>query len=567
MVGSLTSFELDMRLQSVTSTLVGAVLALVVSAPGGLAQPVPGTTTPAAQTSADKPAPTDPLGRTTPRGTVLGFLTAARKGENELARQYLDTRLSGKPAEDLAHQLFVVLDAKLPARLTLISDVPEGSRSNPLRPDQDLVGTVASAGSQIPVLVERIRRPKEEPIWLFSSTTLDSIPSLYQEVSTKDYSAFLPEFLKGARVRRFHLGEWLIVLLTIPIAYFATGLLNRLLVPLARPIWRRLLGDAGSQIHTVLPVPARLLLLSLLGRWLLSALSLSLLVRQFWSNVARMLTIVTVVWLLIVIAGKVEQYLQRRIPSANFAAAQSLLRLSRRAVELLFVFAGLLAMLRHFGVDPTPALAGLGVGGIAVALAAQKTLENVIAGASLIFDQAVRVGDSLKMGEIVGTVDHIGLRSTRIRTLDRTVVSVPNGQIANASLETLSARDKFWFHPVVTLRYETTPDQLRVVLDGIRTMLETHPAVDPKSIRVRFVRLGAFSLDVEGVAYLSARDWDHFLEIQEQLLFGITEIVERAGTGIAFPSQTMYVADPQGALAARPASDRSSREAGTPTAP
>ena len=420
----------------------------------------------------------DPLGRSTPRGTVLGFLNAARKGENELARQYLDTRLSGKPAEDLAHQLFVVLDAKLPARLTLISDAPEGSRSNPLRPDQDVVGTVTGEGGPIPILVERIRRPKEEPIWLFSSTTLDSIPSLYQEVSTREYSAFLPEFLKGARVRRFRLGEWLIVLLAIPIAYFATGLLNRLLVPLARPIWRRLLGDGGRQVRTVLPVPARLLLLSLLGRWLLSSLSLSLLVRQFWSNIARMVTIVAVVWLLIVIAGKVEQYVQRRIPSANFAAAQSLLRLSRRAVELLFVFAGLLAMLRHFGVDPTPALAGLGVGGIAVALAAQKTLENVIAGASLIFDQAVRVGDSLKMGEIVGTVDHIGLRSTRIRTLDRTVVSVPNGQIANASLETLSARDKFWFHPVVTLRYETTSDQLRVVLDGIRNMLETHAAVD-----------------------------------------------------------------------------------------
>ena len=200
------------------------------------------------------------------------------------------------------------------------------------------------------------------------------------------------------------------------------------------------------------------------------------------------------------------------------------------------------------------------IGGIAVALAAQKTLENVIAGASLIFDQAVRVGDSLKVGEIVGTVDHIGLRSTRIRTLDRTVVSVPNGQIANASLETLSARDKFWFHPVVTLRYETTPAQLRIVLDGIRTMLEAHAAVDPTSIRVRFVRLGAFSLDVEGVAYLYARDWDHFLELQEQLLFGITEIVERAGTGIAFPSQTMYVAERQGAPAASPKIDRSSRQ-------
>jgi MscS family membrane protein len=148
----------------------------------------------------------------------------------------------------------------------------------------------------------------------------------------------------------------------------------------------------------------------------------------------------------------------------------------------------------------------------------------------------------------VGTVDHVGLRSTRIRTLDRTVVSIPNGQIANMSLETLSERDKFWFHPIVGLRYETTADQLREVVDGVRQLLSDHPLVDRESVRVRFFRLGPFSLDVEIFAYFFARDWAHFLEIQEQLLFSVTEIVEKAGTNIAFPSQTMYVANPQATL-------------------
>jgi len=183
------------------------------------------------------------------------------------------------------------------------------------------------------------------------------------------------------------------------------------------------------------------------------------------------------------------------------------------------------------------------VGGLAVALAAQKTLENVIAGASLIFDQAVRVGDSLKVGDIVGEVDHIGLRSTRIRTMGRTIMIIPNSQIANASLETLSARDKFWFNHVVGLRYETTPEQLRVVLAEIERMLAGNAAVDPSTVRVRFIRLGAFSLDVEVFAYLRARNWNHFLELQETFLFGITTIVDHAGTAIAFPSQTMYVDD------------------------
>jgi len=103
----------------------------------------------------------------------------------------------------------------------------------------------------------------------------------------------------------------------------------------------------------------------------------------------------------------------------------------------------------------------------------------------------------------------------------------------------------FWFHPSVGLVYETTPAQLRAVVDGIRRMLDEHPLIDRQSVRVRFLRLGAFSLDVDVSAYLFARDWNHFLEIQEQLLFGVTEIVANTGTQIAFPSQTMYLAGGQ----------------------
>ena len=211
-------------------------------------------------------------------------------------------------------------------------------------------------------------------------------------------------------------------------------------------------------------------------------------------------------------------------------------------INCLVFFAGVLVALHYFGINPTAALAGLGVGGIAVALAAQKTLENVIAGISLIADQAVRVGDTLKLSDVVGTVEDVGLRSTRIRTPDRTLVCVPNSQIANMSLETLSARDKFWFHPVLGLRCETTPDQLHAVMAGIGTLLNEHPNVDSLSARVRFLRFGVSSLDVEIFAYASANDWNEFLQIQEQLLMGIMDIVQKAEAEIAFPSQTLYLA-------------------------
>ena len=230
-----------------------------------------------------------------------------------------------------------------------------------------------------------------------------------------------------------------------------------------------------------------------------------------------------------------------------------MLRLVRRLADALVIAAGGLVTLHYFGVDPTAALAGLGIGGIAVALAAQKTLENVIGGVSIIVDQAVRVGDFLKLGDTLGTVDSIGLRSTRIRTLDRTILSVPNGQIANVNIETLSVRDKFWFHHFVGLRYETTSGQMRAVVDGIRTHLDGHPMVDRgEPIRVRFFRFGPFSLDVEVFAYLLAGDWEAFLETQQELLLDVMEIVERAGAAIALPSQTLHLADARDGAAAAP---------------
>jgi MscS family membrane protein len=236
---------------------------------------------------------------------------------------------------------------------------------------------------------------------------------------------------------------------------------------------------------------------------------------------------------------------------AHFGESVAVLRLARRVGDVLIVCAGFLAALGYFGVDPTAALAGLGIGGIAVALAAQKTLENVIGGFSLVFDKALRVGDVLKLGEIVGTVDQIGLRSTRIRTMDRTVVSVPNGQISTVNIETLSERDKFLFRHVIGLRYETTPAQIRTVVSQLHALLMTQPGADLESVRVRFLRLGAFSLDIELFAYFYASDWNRFLEIQEGLLLQAMEVVHRAGTQIAFPSQTLHLTDDRAARASR----------------
>jgi MscS family membrane protein len=198
------------------------------------------------------------------------------------------------------------------------------------------------------------------------------------------------------------------------------------------------------------------------------------------------------------------------------------------------------------GISVTPLIAGLGVSGLAVALAAQHTIENFIAGLVLFADKPVRIGDTCQFGEHRGTVEQIGLRSTRIRGIDRTVISIPNSEFAKLRLVNFTRRDKILLRTQLGLRYETTGDQLRHVLAGLRAMLAAHSRIDDESIRVRFIGYGAYSLDIEIHALAKTSDWPTFLAIQEDVLLRVMDVVNDSGCGFAFPSQTHYVATDTG---------------------
>ena len=482
----------------------------------------------------------DPLGRSTPRGTVLGFLIAAGKGDNQVAAQYLNTpRESAKAAAGLAGELYVVLNRRLPARLNEISDRPEGSPTSLLRPDLYLVGTID--GANLDVTLERVERDDTGQVWLFSRGTLEAIPAIYEETHQASVENIFPPALVNNYLAGIPAYEWLFVFVGLPLIYFLTGLLNRLLLPVVAWVLSRFRRRTDQRPKQVLPQPIRLLIVAASIRWLLSEVGLSLIARQFWATLATLITICACVWLLILINRRSEQYFRARLQSRHSSGTASVQRLICRSIDLVFVFAGFLIILRHFGINPTAALAGLGVGGIAIALAAQKTLENIVGGISLILDEAVRVGDVLKVGEVTGTVDDIGLRSIRIRTLDRTMLVIPNGQLANMNLEIISCRDKFWFHPTITLRYETTSAQITSMTEGVQHLLMSNPNIDGDSVRVRLFQMASFSLNIDVFAYVYALDWNQFLRIQEDLLHAIMAIAQQFGVQFAFPSQTTYL--------------------------
>jgi MscS family membrane protein len=231
----------------------------------------------------------------------------------------------------------------------------------------------------------------------------------------------------------------------------------------------------------------------------------------------------------------------------------SVLPLTERVLKAGLALLATIFILQNLGFNVTGIVAGLGVGGLAVALAAQKTVENLFGGVSVVVDQPVRIGDMCKFGDKQGVVEEIGLRSTRIRTLDMSVVTVPNAEFSQVQIENLSTRSRIRLYTLIGLRYETTPDQLRYVLAEIRKLMLAHPKVDPEPLRVRFCAFGASSLDVEIFAMVRTADMNEFGAIREDLFLRILDIIGASGTGIAFPSRTLYLGKDPGLHAERSA--------------
>ncbi len=456
------------------------------------------------------------------------------------ASLYLNTPLKGAAAQALARQLFTVLDRRLPPILLELSDSPEGSPLT-LTPDQNLVGTISSAEGPVDIVVERVRLGSDGHVWLFSKETLSKIPDLFAELDAIQVDRIFPKLWSTTRIGGIALFNYLGAFVILPVVYLLLSALSGILGLVVVSVRQRAMQKESTSRPQILSQPLRFLLIALFIYWILSKLALPLLAREFWATIAILLAIVACVWLSFRLNDRVENYLRRRLARRGNIAAGSVVHLGRRLLELLVLCAGVLSGLYLFGFNPTTALAGLGIGGIAIALAAQKTLENVIGGISIISDRVVRVGDILKVGDTYGTVEEVGLRSTRIRTLDRTLVAIPNGQLANLSLECVSSRDKFRFHPLVRLRYDTTAAQMQSILVGLRNILTRHPLIESDTVRVRFLQFGTSALELDVLAYIKARDSNHFLEIQEELLLRYMETVEATGAQIALQAPVYVV--------------------------
>ena len=432
-----------------------------------------------------------------------------------------------KNGPELARQLEDLLD-DTPFDIATLSRSPLGDLDDGLARGRERLITFEQNGRPLELELDHVELKPGLKVWLVAADSIPLIPKAHQLLAETPFEKKLPQVLVTHEFLDTQLWRWIVLLASGVLVWFAAGIVARTLVSIAHRV-----THAASVEHFRAPV--RLGLAITVFRAVMEFSPPSAIVRLYLGRALAMAFFLALAWVGAVVIDLVGERWRSRLDPRMKAMTYSVLPLGRQVLKLFLYLIAFLAVLSVWGYNTTTILAGLGVGGIAVALAAQKTIENLFGGISVIGDRPVLVGDFCRFGNRVGTVIDIGLRSTRIRTLDRTVVSVPNGQFSAMELENFSSRDKIWFHQTLSLRRDTTVEQLQRVMSSIREMLRKHPKVETGDIPIRFVGIGTYSFDLEVFAYVLTPDGDEFLAIQQDLLLELLRAVERAGTGLAVP--------------------------------
>lgn len=492
--------------------------------------------------------PDDSLGRRNPRGTVSGFIQAVAEQDLIKASEYLNLEKplqTNKERERIVMVLQRLLDQGgniMP--YSWISSKTTGRTDDDLAPEEDLVGTVTANGEVINIFVESTEKP-EAPIWKISRKTVETIAAITIDDPLL-VDRVLPKALKDHLWGGVAIGHWLAVVVLIILAYVLSWLITWFIGFLIRISWAKARTEQGLAVIEAFTLPFKLYLAVWLFVMISQQAGISIIVRQRFSTITVVIGVVAFVILLLRLTDQISSFSKGKMTRRGRVSAVSIILFLRRAIKIAIIIFGIIAVLSSIGFDVTTGIAALGIGGIALALGAQKTVENFVGSVTLIADQPVRIGDFCKVGDISGTVEQIGMRSTKIRTGERTIVTIPNGEFSSTKIENFAHRDRFLYAPVINLRYETTPDQIRYLLVELRNILYAHPKVSPDPARVRFVGLGETSLKLEVWAYVETPDFDEFVEVKEDLLLRMMEVIAASGTGFAFPSQTLYFAKDKG---------------------
>ena len=477
---------------------------------------------------------------------------------NIFSRRRKGIDVSADEEQELAQKLFNVLNTTFPASALSSANAEFDGRGEDQRPQDEITITGKNLiGKTLPVTLVR-EDDHNVKLWFISRQTLNQVPEAYDSLQWRTLEQKIPSPLVRNRPLGMPLWQWIAIILLVPIA-MAVGWVIALAGRMVFGRYRRYRGLpelAPRPLST--SVQARCWSAILIHYAFVLWIGASIQFRQYYRYFLIVVFAIAAYWAITRITHWIFRGIAVQLTERGRLAERSLLSLTRRVLDVLIFLVIGLAALSSMDVNVTAALAGLGIGGLAIGLGAQKTFENLLGGISILTDKAIVVGDSCKIGDRAGTVEDIGLRSTRIRTEERTVVSIPNGTVATATLENFRFREKILCRQLVRLRYDLSPDHMRYVLAQIREVLAKNPKVEAATSRVRILRFGDYAVEVEVYAYIFERDYGLYLAAQEALILDVLDALDRTGGALALPSQTTIVTqdawvDPEKAAAAKKA--------------
>lgn len=517
---------------------------------GAMAQILPAKEQAETATEAEKPK--DPLGRETPQGTMKGFLQSVADEDYEQASQYLDlsalSRADRSNGAEYARNLQTLMDRQgWLAPDNKLSDKPEGYVEDHLEENVDNAGTLRAQKRTTEINLTRSENANGNMLWFFAADFVKQIPELSRNLNATLLDRIMIGKLDSLKFRGAPVGHWLAMIALYGFSYLVSGVFVRGFIRIIRRIFRKKNADAPSEHHLIdaFQTPLRLYVMLWLAALLALFIGVSVIVRQTFMPVSMAVGWIAAglfFWRLVNVVG---DHIEGRMKARERYNMSSMLAFSRRAAKFLFVVLIGILVLDSFGVDITAALAALGIGGIALALGAQKTLENFIGSLSIIVDQPMHVGDGCKIGDTVGVVEDIGMRSTRIRTNDKTLVTIPNGDLSVQRIENYAKRASFLINRQMILRYDSTSAQIREFIEKATAILKAQEKIDKADEMVRLLGFSDNGYAVQIWCYVKTKDGNEFLRTQAEITYAIIDAAKETGIYFAIPSQTFLPAKDQ----------------------
>ncbi len=482
----------------------------------------------------------DSFGRDTPRHTVQGFISALGENDYLLASNYLNLSKSDNPTTAV-REFKQALDAggRFQADLQL-NNTPEGNLTDQLPPSQENVGSINIGEKSVPLLLERVVSKQGEQYWQFSTDTLNSIPEVLENTNPTLVSRYTIDSLEGKKIFGYQLTDLVAALTMIISSFVLTYIMVWILYHLLKIAYPRV-RDVPLPVPDKVILPLAVVIMALILSEVMVYAGVSVTLREPVNRFTDIASWLAITWLLLRVIDAIFTRAVNLSYKKNYTERVSILGLLRKVVKALLLIFAVIVIFGNLGFDLTTGIAALGVGGLALALGAQKTIENLVGSVVVVADSPVRIGDYCKFGTYEGTVVDIGIRSSRVRTLSRTIVTVPNGDFSSMQIENFTSRDMFRFFHQLYLKRTADIEVVFKMVKDLDEFLNEHYLTNQEWNQVNILELRQDCYVIQLQAYINANDVMEFYDKQNVVFVDVLTQVKKYKVEHALPTQQLIV--------------------------